>query len=82
MNADEIFEKVFNKQKNFMTPHIVARGLRKNFAWEISSGEGIEHNTIYGVTIIKLPDEHRHDKSMLFDSHKEAKQYIHGLGML
>jgi hypothetical protein len=37
---------------NFMTPKVVKRGRRGDWAWEISRGEGLDREPIFGVTFL------------------------------
>lgn len=77
--VDEMFREAFNGQPNLMTPHVETRGSRGAFVYEISSGEGITGATIYGVTILDLRGNQRHDLSTSFSSYKEALDYLGGL---
>lgn len=71
-----IFNEVFDGMPNFMTPTVVGYGKKGGKIWEISSGRGMGNEVIYGVTVIDLPRQHRHDLSQCFTSLDEAKAYI------
>lgn len=64
--------------KNIMTPEIIGyyklRG--KAVYVELSTGRGINHQPIWGVTV--RPDE-EHKLSKLCHSRREAERYIEGL---
>ena len=62
--------------RNFMTPTLLGYyKLRKGFA-ELSTGEGLHREPIFGVTVSPDPD---HAMSKLCFSHSEALRYIEGL---
>ena len=80
--ARRILHAEFGGEPNFMTPRTLDTGLLSdNIAWEISSGEGLSHNTIYGVTVVTEGGRTSRDSKMsdCFDSHKAASQHIKGL---
>ena len=54
LTARQVFKKVYNGQKNFMTPNIVKYFQTKYHAIEISQGRGISNQNIYGVSVIDL----------------------------
>lgn len=72
------FSRIFKEKANFMTPYTVKFGKRGKMIWEISTGEGFRGARLYGVTVIELPSEKRHDLSQCFSSLKEAETYIKG----
>jgi len=68
------------KNRNFMTPELERYGQQGDFVYELSSGQGMTGNTVYGVTVVDLrTKEHRHDLSNMFHSYKEANDYINDL---
>jgi len=58
MNGREIIAKEYGGSTNFMTPRILEYGnIASRIGYEISKGDGIEHETIYGLSIAWLhPD--------------------------
>lgn len=68
------------KGKNIMTPNIIGYGVHRDFAYELSSGEGINREPIFGVTILERKSGyHRHDLSKMFYSLEEARNYLKAL---
>lgn len=68
---------------NFMTPHIVTLYEKGNKIIEVSSGTGIEHEPIFGVTVATAKEEGKFDtgdsrSKMFFDKH-EAIEYARKL---
>jgi len=49
----EVFNRFF-KSKNIMTPYVLDYGKKNNHIFEISKGKGIDHKTIYGVTVLEI----------------------------
>lgn len=74
--ARNAFHRVYNGQRNFMTPNLIRYGKRGKMVFELSSGRGIDDAPIYGVTVIELPSTRRSDLSTLFHSIDEATAYI------
>lgn len=54
----KIFNRVFNGQKNMMTPYHIEYIVKQHGTRviEISQGEGITHNPIFGVTVLDYVD--------------------------
>lgn len=51
--AKEMFEVRYGSEMNFITPHPEEYFmLYEDIAIEISSGAGLNHNTIYGITVL------------------------------
>jgi hypothetical protein len=73
-----VFSRVFKNKANFMTPYTLKLGKRGKMIWEISTGEGFRGARLYGVTVIELPSEKRHDLSKCFSTLEEAEAYIKG----
>tara|TARA_Y100000034_G_scaffold25948_1_gene30988 strand:+ start:870 stop:1214 length:345 start_codon:yes stop_codon:yes gene_type:complete len=82
LTAREIINQEYGNSKNFMTPHVIKRGkAHRNIAYELSSGEGFNHEPIYGVSIAMIDENTRKTKRLYNDSHMfnslaEAKVYI------
>jgi len=70
------FDRVFNGEKNFLTPNVLSYGKAGRLLWELSTGEGIEHEPIYGVTVINVDGGREHDLSGCFHSRAEAEEHI------
>lgn len=63
--------------RNFMTPTVLGfYKLRKGYA-ELSTGEGMSRQPIYGVTV--RPDEPVNARSKLCHSEEEALAYIRSM---
>ena len=57
MTALEIIEQEYGNAPNIMTPRRVRVGLiRADLAYEISSGEGFDHEPIWGLSIVEEKD--------------------------
>jgi hypothetical protein len=77
--ANRLFADRYHGQGNFMTPDIIARGMTKSgrFAWELSQGEGINRQPIYGVTVLDAATrESEHSLCCLFQSRLLANDHI------
>lgn len=85
-SASEMFRKEYGSSKNFMTPRILSRGMLARgregqaAAYELSEGTGIDHEPIFGVTVVRMwadgTTERWYDKSHMFHSRQEAETYI------
>lgn len=65
------------KGKNFMTPHILGYYYCGDYAVELSEGTGMEHEPIFGVTVVNtVTAEAEHDLSKMFYSKQEATAYL------
>lgn len=60
VEAQKHFRRII-KGRNFMTPHTVEFGwiIKDKVAYELSRGEGIEHDEIFGVTLAHNVQEDR-----------------------
>jgi len=82
----EMIRRVYGNSKNFMTPSVLDVGKAgMNRAWELSVGEGIIYDKIYGVTVVDWnPDAkmavRRDDLSAMFHTEEAARVYISLLG--
>lgn len=76
MNVHAVFNRVYKGQPNFLTPSIIERGQRGDLVWELSTGEGLGDDRLYGVTVIELPGTPRSDLSTCFSSEEVARDYI------
>ena len=104
MTAREILEKEYGKAKNFLTPHVLGRGLiiargaranprtieelRRHYsgAYELSEGTDLDHQPMYGVTVVKLHQDGTTDRmldaSRCFtgpNAKADARRYIRDL---
>ncbi len=80
MEARNVFRKVYNGEKNFMTPIVVGYYVKNNLQIELSTDR---QGDLFGVTVIEVLDvgecAKRNDLSKCFKSVTEAKRYIHTL---
>ena len=83
MMITEEFRLWQKTHKNVMTPHIVSLRQKGNKIIEISSGRGIEHEPIFGVTIAERVSPYEFKtgdkRSEVFFNLKEAKEYAERL---
>lgn len=74
-----IFESVYGKTPNFMTPDKVRYGRTKNYVYELSKGDFLGEE-YYGVSVVKPKDSglgyEKSRLSMNFDSKELAESYI------
>lgn len=57
MTPLQIIRKEYGDSRNFITPTVVEVGALPGGAYELSTGEGIERNKVYGVSVVWLkPD--------------------------
>lgn len=80
ISTQAIFLEVL-KNKNFITPDIIEYFRNDYYAIELSSGYGMNRNTVYGVTVLEKKDEKwirtlDKDLSGCFLSEQEARKYI------
>jgi len=76
-SANQLFKKVYGTSTNFMTPNVLKRGVKGNFAYEISEGEGFNREPIFGVTFINRATEtQEYDLSKMVYSLQEANEYL------
>lgn len=84
IKAKRVFDKIFHGETNFITPDVLSYYTLKNGLYvELSQGEGITHEKIYGVTVIETNGKDyikRHDLSKPFHNKKDAIEYIKSLG--
>lgn len=76
--ATDLFKKVC-KYPNFIPRDILERGFCSNwnYVYEIAEGTGMNHQPIFGVTIVNTTTNTQcHDISDLFQSLKEAREHI------
>jgi hypothetical protein len=64
--------------KNFITPHIIQRGVVRGTVYELSRGKGIFSDELFGVTISAQANP-RHKSSQAFTTRKEAENFIKSL---
>jgi hypothetical protein len=57
MTAREIVKQEYGNSRNLMTRRVLSYGKLKFGAYELSKGEGIYHEPIFGVSVVQLkPD--------------------------
>lgn len=72
----QLFKTVFNNRPNPMTPDVIRYGQKRQFAFEISSGEFMGR-TMYGVTVINtLTKETDRERSQSFTSLADCESFI------
>jgi hypothetical protein len=84
LTARELLRLEYGDSRNFLTPHVIARGkLDKLSAYELSAGEGIEPGTrLYGVSVVRLVDgetERDFESSACFSSLEAANEHVEAL---
>lgn len=80
MTYDQIaalFRRVYNGERNFMTPSLITYGKRGRHLYEISSGKGISGTPLYGVTVIDIAGNRCPKLSTCFSSLERAQAYVH-----
>lgn len=83
-NTRYIFNRYFNGNKNFCTPHTYAYGHKKYgntiLLYEKSKGKGLFDSDLYGLTFLLLNNKtnevQRIDLSKAFNSPKELDKYL------
>jgi len=77
MSIKQMFDFAYQGSPNIMTPHVIRYGKRGKYLYELSKGEGISKEPIFGVTLLNLKGEKQHDLSKGgFTSQKDAESYI------
>jgi hypothetical protein len=75
----QIFNRVFNGEKNFITPFPVRYAQAGSYFYELAKSDA----GVYGVTVLEATThKKRHDLSNCFDSVKEATNHIEWLKTL
>ena len=70
LTAREIIRREYSDSKNFMTPTILKRGkMCRNIAYELSQGTGLEHQPIFGVSIVMVDESNGKTERLYNDSH-------------
>jgi hypothetical protein len=84
-SARELLQMEYGSSRNFLTPHVIARGkLTRTVAYELSSGSGQEPGTsIYGVSVVRLhgdgTTERDHEAAACLSSLQAADEHIESL---
>jgi hypothetical protein len=87
-SAREILRREYGALRNFMAPHVIARGkLAPTVAYELAWGEGIEYGSkLYGVSVVRVLDdgstERDYDAAACFSSLERAIEHIEYLRAL
>lgn len=75
LTARQIFNHVYQGQKNFMTPKRLKYFQTKYHAIELAQGTGIMHQNIYGVSLIDItPDREGNGKESEKLSYARCKE--------
>lgn len=75
----ELFHKVYGDSQNFMTPEVLRYGVAGPYGYELSWGHGLFGGIKYGVTVLLLNGEKRHDLSAGGFTLEEAEEHIRKL---
>lgn len=85
LTARQIIKNEYGRSKNIMTPTILSYGLLPGGAYELTKGEGLSHDEIWGVSVVQVIDRNRLktkrkvDLSNVFYSKEEALSHIQKL---
>lgn len=82
MTAQQILNRVFNGQNNFMTPTVISTRKNGETVAELSQGEGFGRSPIYGVTVVKQVDGKwvsDYARGQMFHDRAEAVAYYNSL---
>ncbi len=71
------FQRAYGHSNNFMTPTLLGYYEIPNGVAELSEGEGIFTEKLYGVTVVRN-SQRDNDNSTCFTSKQEALDYIEG----
>jgi len=72
----DAFDRVYNGEKNFMTPNVIRYGKRGKYIYELSDGDAfMRSGRIYGVTVLTTGGE-KTELGSNFQSKQEAEDYI------
>lgn len=75
----DTFDRVYNGEKNFMTPNVLRYGKRGKYIYELSDGKAfMREGRIYGVTVLTADGE-KTELGHNFDNKHEAEDYIKSL---
>ena len=86
MRAQQLIRKEFGNSKNFMTPKILEYGwiVDNRIAYELSTGEGFDHEPIFGVSLVRCMPSGKTERirqpiSDVFHSQALARRHIRKL---
>jgi len=74
-----VFKRAYNGAPNFMTPTVLGYGKRGDHLFEISTGQGLRGDPIYGVTVLAVTGERCPDLSTCVSTYAEARAYAKAL---
>jgi hypothetical protein len=85
--ALDVIQKEYGDSRNAITPSRIEVGFTdsRDYAWELSTGRGLNHEWIYGVTVVLcetgpngtlLRTKRKPELSDCFRSRRAAEQYI------
>lgn len=75
-----IFEKSYNGQTNFMTPHVITYGKKGKYLYEISNGSLWTNDMLYGVTVLLLDGTRQKHLNKCFRHQSHVISYAKNLG--
>lgn len=70
------FRRTYNGAKNFLTPDILRYGQQGDKLYELSCGQGIGGDALFGVTVISTRGDKLHEFSSFFPARVQAEAYI------
>lgn len=73
--ADKVYWRTFRGSPNIITPEVLGRFMFEDYAVEISEGSGMDHQPIFGVTIVHRTKGHDYARSKMEPSLREAIAY-------
>ena len=83
MTPRQIIKAEYGNSRNLITPRRLGIGALPGGAYELSTGTGIDHEPIFGVTVVRCNASDNVardiDASQMFYSREEARAYIRDL---
>lgn len=89
LNTKYIFERYFNGNKNFFTPHVYSYGHiplgDKTLLYEKSKGKGLFDSDLYGLSFLLINNETNEvqqiDLSQAFKTPEKLNRYLKTIGL-
>ena len=75
-NIKTLFDTVYDGRMNPLTPEVLRYGKAGRLCFELSKGEGINGEPLFGVTVLEIDGTKRHDLGQSFPSLSEAEAHI------
>ena len=67
---------LYFRGSNFMTPEVVRYGFTQFYAYELSTGRGIDRQPIFGVTVCNRETGENSPLSKVLQSRTDAERYV------